>query len=556
MTSLLAYLVFNGYPERRRNVTLLVIVLCALPLWRGLGRASAPVVRFLSRPGRPELATFIFAFIVTAALASQRGIPQPYVHDEFSYLLAADTFAHGRLANPTPPAWEHFESMHILVRPTYQSKYPPGQGLFMALGQALCGNPIWGVWLSAGLAAAAMCWMLRAFVPPRWALLGAVLTAMHPQMLEWGQRYWGGSVATLGGALLVGGVGRILRRPGASAGFWAAVGVLIVGNTRPYEGLALTLIIGAGLTIFLARRGRLGATLRQSIVPALLVFIPGAIWMGYYNWHVTGHVLRLPYVEHHAQYGKAPLFLFQPMPSSKEYNHRELEKFAGDQVPDYQRRNSWRSLLRFAWEKVIWGLPATAFGNVSVLAIPLALLPWLLLRHQRVRWLSVILIVFAIPLLAETYMYGHYAAPGAALIAALVVMSLRHLHRLWRPYGPLAVRLVVVVTLLWSTFWWLAFHGWMQGGGYTSQRTAIVDEFMQKPGQHLLIVHYGPDHNVHDEWVYNGADISGAKVLFARDMGTEHNRDLLAAFPRHTAWLVEPENHGRLSLYEPDPVRP
>jgi hypothetical protein len=73
--------------------------------------------------------------ICRPAVLWHSGIPLPRVHDESSYLLQADLFAHGHLGMPQHPLGKFFESPCELFRPMYASKYPPGQAQFLALGR-------------------------------------------------------------------------------------------------------------------------------------------------------------------------------------------------------------------------------------------------------------------------------------------------------------------------------------------------------------------------------------------------------------------------------------
>jgi hypothetical protein len=57
------------------------------------------------------------------------------------------------------------------------------------------------------------------------------------------------------------------------------------------------------------------------------------------------------------------------------------------------------------------------------------------------------------------------------------------------------------------------------------------------------------------DWVYNGAEIDGAKIVWARDMGPSSNRELLDYYPQRRVWTLDADNVSpTLSPYK-DPVQ-
>ncbi len=462
----------------------------------------------------------VLAFNLNLGLAALAP-PLPLVHDEFSYLLAADTFAQGRLTNPTHPMWRHLETFHVIHQPSYQSKYPPGQGLALAAGQLLAGQPIVGVWISLSLACGALCWMLQGWLPTRWALLGAGLATLQPTLLStWGQTYWGGAVAMLGGALVFGALPRLLRRVRRRHAFVLAAGLAILANSRPLEGFiaglcALTVLAWRGLG------GRLGPPrlLRWSLVlPVLATLAVCALWMGYYNWRLTGDPLELPYQAWWRQYQG-------PEAGSRFAELREWRGSADGAVLQKLRR-----LRGFFLPFSLW-LPMLALLSA----------PWL----WGLRGVRLAVAASALVLAASTHWstgWPHYSAPVAGLLFLLAVQGLRLFrHALLGDRRPLRF-LATLIPALQMGFLPVFLLRQDRGPWFRAQLVARENIRAMLEGQglnHLVMVRYRPNHPVHAEWVYNRADIDAARVVWARDLGAAQNEELLAYFGNRKAWLLD-----------------
>jgi hypothetical protein len=463
------------------------------------------------------------------------------VHDEFSYLLAADTFASGRLTNPTHPLWPFFESFHISHIPTYMSMYFPAQGLTLAAGKVLFGHPWFAVCIATALMCGAVCWMLQQWIPPGWALLGGVLSMLRLGIFSyWMNSYWGGSVAALGGALVWGGAGLILRRQRDLAGaLTMGVGIALLAGARPYEG---ALVVAPA--VFLVARYRMR---RWVFVPLTVILTLTALAIGYYDWRVFDDPRVLPYETNRATYGVARHFVWQAPKPEPVYRHQEFHDFyVGMELRDaLEERTPLGFVERTAQKFAVGGM--FLFGVVLLLPLAAA---GRAVRSRRLRPLAITGAIFCGGLMLNVWFFPHYAAPAVALFYAVLLQSMRYLRQ-WKPAGYFLVRAIPVLCVILCAIRLAAgplgitierFPSmWYGTPPLGLARASVAARLSGLRGGQLAIVRYGGGHNPVDDWVYNDADIDGAKIVWAREMNRQQTAKLIEYYRDRLAWLIEPD---------------
>jgi hypothetical protein len=476
------------------------------------GRLEAGFRRFAERTVPCMMLLACLPIALRLVLLAYHPVPGPEVSDDFSYLLSADTLRHFRLANAVHPMHRFFETFFVLQEPSYSSIYPLGQGLALALGWMLLGHPWAGVLLSIGALCALCYWMLRAWVSPSWALIGGLIAVGEFGPLnQWTNSYWGGGVSAIAGCLVF---GAVRRGNMPLLGLGLAIQIL----TRPFESLFLVLAVLPFLK------------LRQ--VPWLaLAMAPALLLTGLQNHAVSGSWTTLPYMVSRYQYGVPTTFTFQALPVA----HRQLTH---EQQLDYDIQSQVHEQDSF-FSRLAKRIRFYRF----FLWAPLYLsLPFFLMRRQW--WILGTIALFALGTNVYAYFYPHYIA---ALTCLFVLAAVLGLSRMPTEGARLLLGLCAAHFLFWYGLQFggdprmIQFETWDAiNTGDPHGRSAVRDQLNTAGGKHLVFVRYGPAHTF-DEWVHNEANIDDSRVIWARDLGEEEDRQLREHYPGRTAWLLEPD---------------
>jgi hypothetical protein len=359
-------------------------------------------------------------------------------------------------------------------------------------------------------------------------------------------------MAAIGGALLLGGGVRILQKTRPKYAWVMGLGVFLLAITRPYEGAALSLVMGVALAVWLFRSPVPSSRkLREVVLPLAVCGVATIAFLMVHNQAVTGDPFKLPYMRNRELYGTPQTFYWQDPAPPTLFRHRVIRDNYDWQLEMHRNGETLPKLLeQIQWKmKEFW-----LFFIGPALTIPLLFL----FRGGRIPHSGLPLAALIAVLLAVNcypFFYYHYFAP---ITGVLLLFALWGFQRLRAWSHPLAIplsRTLVLVGLL-SYMWQIgldAYHS--RNRNLNTPRTQVTEALHKMGGQHVVLVRYTPDHSFHDEIVYNAADIDRSPIVWARDMGPLRNQNLTQYYQGRKVWLFEPDfKPPRLAPYEALPV--
>jgi hypothetical protein len=284
------------------------------------------------------------------------------------------------------------------------------------------------------------------------------------------------------------------------------------------------------------------------------------------NKAVTGSWTTLPYTISQYQYGVPTSLTLQPNPVP----HLPLTP---QQQLDYRMQTSFRpthgETLRTFLERLEYRVRYYRFYFLPPLY--LALLAFLTaLREYRFAWVAFTLALFALGANLFPAFQVHYIAAATCLFVLVSVTGLERISR-WSLRGrPVGLEIAGIVFFLCAAhfLFWYSVHLFEPSGisqdmrpyeawdainhGNPERRIAVNRQLAEIPGKLLVFVRYSPLHIFQEEWIWNAADPDAARIVWARDLGADQDRELLRAWPERQPLLFEPDARPMaLTPYQP-----
>jgi 4-amino-4-deoxy-L-arabinose transferase-like glycosyltransferase len=315
------------------------------------------------------------------------------------------------------------------------------------------------------------------------------------------------------------------------------VGLSIHMLTRPFESIFLWIAAAAFLLPEWRRFAKLAPIAALAVLPAIALTL-------FHAHAVTGSWTTIPYAESRYEYGVPTSFTFQPSPvPHHELTTEQRLTYEGQTAVHADEAETpfldrWASRLRFYRFFLLAPL---------YLALPFFALR---LRERRFMWLAATVLLFTLGTAFYPYFFPQYVAATAGLLVLAAIAGLERLSRI----SPGAARgLLYLAGAHFLFFYGLHamgndrifvsmrhFESWdYVNFGDPEERVAIDRRLAQIPGNKLVFVRYGPQHQFH-EWIHNAADIDRAPVVMALDLGWDNAR-LRQYYPGRSVWLLEPD---------------
>jgi hypothetical protein len=324
-----------------------------------------------------------------------------------------------------------------------------------------------------------------------------------------------------------------------------ALGLLLLANSRPFEGALIALPICL-YTVWRLLQKR--ASLR-SWLPGAALFVAGALLTGYYCHRVTGR-LTFPWIAYWQRWSICPPFLFGRPNNSVHYQFADqLSYFRDEEMMPYLSSKTASGtftevIVKGIYQWIYFVFPALTLTTIGFMPT---------VRSRKFRVLMVTLAFASIGFLTETWLQAHYVAVACGMIYLVLLNGLRAMqagsrrNKMWLKLlrGTLAAVIVMFFVRLIVVPMNTLPSNWASHPADIPAYEAIQDIMATKPGRQLVIVRYHADHFWAYSWINNGYDIPSQHVIWARDTEPqESNLPLLCAFQDRQTWLLIPPEHA------------